>query len=85
MWEGGDCGLAVSARNELVAELGDSALESIPDFIFDHASDGPLEEALEQGCKVAPDVATDVNVDIIVVNVYYDIDGVDAWHHSSVW
>ena len=85
MREGGDRSLAISARNELVADLGDFTLESIPDFVFDHACDGPLEEALEQGCKVAPDVATDVDVDVIVVDVYHDIDSVDAWYHSSIW
>ena len=85
MREGGHRGLAIGVRNELVAVLGDFTLESIPDFVFDHACDGPLEEALEQGCKVAPDVTADMDVDVIFVNVYHDIDRVDGWHHSSVW
>lgn len=62
----------------IIRDLRNQGVERCSHRITDHINNGALEKDLENGCKISPETTSDVDLDIIAVNINNDIHSVDS-------
>ena len=63
---------------------GNGGRQNVCDRVLDELDDGALEENLEGSGKVGPNVAPDLDVDVVTVDIDKDVDRVDSGDNLAI-